>query len=308
MVVTDAIDGRPRGSASTVSVVVPVRNAPHRIAVCIDALLAQDYPRDRVQIVIVDNNSDDDTPDVVDSYPVTRVTESAAHSPYTARNAGIAAATGDIIALTDANCVPTGDWLTNGVRTLLDHGADLVGGKVTFTFSHRPTVGEIVDATTNVDVEASIANHGACMTGNLFVRRTVFSDIGVFSPSIRSGGDMRWTRRASDAGFRLVYAADAEVFYPARSLGPLLHKQIRVGRGVPGVWASFGMSRMQMAGMIARGLLPMPPRRLAARVRERTTGTVQYGLTRLWLAAWLCKVARSVGCVSGMLARPPQED
>lgn len=308
MVGTDVIDGRHRQSAPTVSVVVPVRNAPQRIAVCIEALLAQTYPRDRVQIVIVDNDSDDDTPDVVDSYPVTRVTESAAHSPYTARNAGIAAATGDIIALTDANCVPTENWLANGVRTLLDQGADLVGGKVTFTFSPRPTVGEIVDAMTNVDVEASIGNHGACMTGNLFVRRTVFSEIGVFSPSIRSGGDMRWTRRASDAGFRLVYAADAEVFYPARSLGPLLRKQIRVGRGVPGVWASFGMSRVQMAGMIARNLLPMPPRRLAARVRERTTGTVQYGLTRLWLAAWLCKAARSVGCVSGMLSRQPRED
>lgn len=306
MVGTEVIDGRLGESTPNVSVVVPVRNAPQRIAVCIEALLAQTYPRDRVQIVIVDNDSDDDTPDVVDSYPVTRVTESAAHSPYTARNAGIAAATGDIIALTDANCVPTENWLANGVRTLLDHGADLVGGKVTFTFSPRPTVGEIVDASTNVDVEASIANHGACMTGNLFVRRTVFADIGVFSPSIRSGGDMRWTRRASDAGFRLVYAADAEVFYPARPLGPLLRKQIRVGRGVPGVWASFGMSRVQMTGMIARGLLPMPPRRLTERVRERTSGTVQYGLTRLWLAAWLCKVVRSVGCVSAMLSLRPR--
>jgi hypothetical protein len=123
-----------------------------------------------------------------------------------------------------------------------------------------------------------------------------------------SGGDMRWTRRASDAGFRLVYAADAEVLYPARSMGPLLRKQIRVGRGVPGVWASFGMSRMQMAGMIARGMLPMPPRRLAARVRERTTGTVPYDLARLWLAAWMCKAARSVGCIGGMLSPPPRED
>jgi cellulose synthase/poly-beta-1,6-N-acetylglucosamine synthase-like glycosyltransferase len=305
---TEGVDGRRRGSALTVSVVVPVRNAPKRIAACIEALLAQTYPQDRLQIVIVDNDSDDDTPDVIDSYPVTRVTEGSAHSPYTARNAGIAVAAGDIIAFTDANCVPTEEWLANGVRALLNDGADLVGGRISFTFSTRPAVGEIVDAMTNVDVEASIANHRACMTGNLFVRRTVIAEIGVFSPSIRSGGDMRWTRRASDAGFRLVYAGDAEVLYPARSLGPLLRKQIRVGRGVPGVWASFGMSRLQMTGMIARGLLPMPPGRLVARMRERTTGTVPYGLARLWLGVWLCKAARSVGCVSGMLARRPRED
>ncbi len=308
MVTIEPVDDRDRESAPTVSVVVPVRNAPQRIASCIEALLAQTYPRDRLQIVIVDNDSDDDTPDVIDSYRVTRVTEGSAHSPYSARNAGIAVATREVIALTDANCVPANDWLVNGVRALMEGAVDLVGGRVTFTFSPRPTVGEIVDALTNVDVEASIANHGACMTGNLFVRRAVFAEIGVFPPAIRSGGDMRWTRRASDAGFRLAYAADAEVFYPARSLGPLLRKQFRVGRGVPGVWASFGMSRLRMAGIIARGLLPMPPGRLSDRVRERTTGTVHSGLARLWLGVWLCKTVRAAGCVSGMLEQRHRGD
>lgn len=297
------VDDVNRDPVPTVSVVVPVRNAPQRIAACVEALLAQTYPGDKVQVIIVDNDSHDETPHVVESYPVIHVTETSAHSPYSARNAGIAVATGEIVAFTDANCVAAENWVENGVQRLLDGGCDLVGGRVTFVFSPRPTLGEIVDAAINVDVEASIANHRACMTGNLFVRRTVFDEIGVFSPSIRSGGDMRWTRRASDAGFRLVYADDAEVFYPARSLAPLLRKQLRVGRGVPEVWASFGSSRLQMAGMIARGLLPMPPGRLAALVRERTPGPVPYGLPRLWLGVWLCKAVRSIGCVGGMLQR-----
>jgi len=305
---TARFDDRRREVVPTVSVVVPVRNAPQRIAACVEALLGQTYAGDRPQIVVVDNDSDDETPEVVDSYPVTRVTEASAHSPYSARNRGISVATGEIIAFIDANCVPAENWLKNGVRRLVEDGYDLVGGRVTFTFSRRPTVGEIVDAATNVDVEASIANHRACMTGNLFVRRAVFDEIGVFSPSIRSGGDMRWTRRASDAGFRLAYADDAEVFYPARSLGPLLRKQFRVGRGVPGVWASFGASRLQMIGMIARGLLPMPAGRLSARVRERMTGPVPHGLPRLWLGVWLCKAVRSVGCVSGMLEQRHRGD
>jgi glycosyltransferase involved in cell wall biosynthesis len=301
MIGAGSVDGQRRDSVPTVSVVVPVRNAPRRIATCIEALLAQTYPQDRLQIVVVDNDSEDETPDVIASYPVVRVSEDAAHSPYSARNAGLAVATGEIIAFTDANCVPTESWLEKGARALLANEADLAGGRVTFTFSARPTVGEVVDAVTNVDVEASIVNHGACMTGNLFVRRIVFAKIGAFSPAIRSGGDMRWTRRASDVGFRLVYAADAEVFYPARPLGPLLRKQIRVGRGVPGVWADFGMNRLQMTATIVRGLLPMPPGRLAARLRQRVAVAVPYGLTRLWLGVWLCKVTRSVGCFTGMI-------
>jgi glycosyltransferase involved in cell wall biosynthesis len=284
-----------------VSVVVPVRNSPKLIATCIEALLVQTYPKDLVRIVIVDNDSDDDTRSIVERHPVELVVEKTAHNPYVARNAGVAVATGGIIAFTDANCVPAEDWLTRGVRALLDSGADLAGGRIRFTFSARPTVGEVVDAVTNVDVEASIANHRACMTGNLFVRRAVFAEVGAFDPSLRSGGDMRWTRRATDAGFRLVYAADAEVSYPARPLGPLVRKQYRVGRGVPGVWEVLGMSRPQMAVAIARGMLPTPPGRLATRVPDRVTVAAPERLLRLWLGVWLCKVVRSVGCIDGML-------
>jgi glycosyltransferase involved in cell wall biosynthesis len=297
----EKIDRRHRKLDPTVSVVVPVRNSPKRIATCIEALLVQTYPKDLVRIVIVDNDSDDDTRSIVERHPVELVVEKTAHNPYVARNAGVAVATGGIIAFTDANCVPAEDWLTRGVRALLDSGADLAGGRIRFTFSARPTVGEVVDAVTNVDVEASIANHRACMTGNLFVRRAVFAEVGAFDPSLRSGGDMRWTRRATDAGFRLVYAADAEVSYPARPLGPLVRKQYRVGRGVPGVWEVLGMSRPQMAVAIARGMLPTPPGRLATRVPDRVTVAAPERLLRLWLGVWLCKVVRSVGCIDGML-------
>ncbi len=297
----ERVDRRHREPDPTVSVVVPVRNSPGRIATCIEALLVQTYPKDRVRILIIDNDSDDDTRRVVERYPVELVVEKTAHNPYVARNAGVAVATGEIIAFTDANCVPAEDWLTRGVRALLDNGADLAGGRVTFTFSARPTVGEVVDAMTNVDVEASIANHRACMTGNLFVRRAVFAEVGAFDPSLRSGGDMRWTRRATDAGFRLVYAADAEVSYPARPLGPLVRKQYRVGRGVPGVWEVLGMSRPQMAVTIARGMLPTPPSRLATRVQDRVNVAVPDRLVRLWLGVWLCKLVRALGCVDGML-------
>lgn len=285
----------------SVSVVVPVRNSPRRIASCIEALLTQSYPKDRAQLLVVDNDSSDNTREVVESYPVTLLKDNTVHSPYAARNVGIAVATGEIIALTDANCVPAVDWVESGVRTLLDSGADLAGGRVNFTFSREPTVGEIVDALTNVDVRASIDNHRACMTGNLFVRRTVFAEVGVFDPRVRSGGDMRWTRRATDAGYRLEYAPSAEVSYPARPLGALLSKQYRVGCGVPGVWSSFGMNRARMAGLIVRGLMPMPPGRLAVLSRERGTPRTSHSLVRLWLAVWLCKVVRSAGCTLGVL-------
>jgi glycosyltransferase involved in cell wall biosynthesis len=279
----------------SVSAVVPVLNAPERVRACIEALLAQTYPSHKVQIVVVDNGSDDETPEVVSAYPVELVFETAVKSPYAARNAGIERATGDVIALTDANCVPAANWIEEGVGALESLGADLAGGRVGFTFSTPPSIGEVADALINVDVEASIANHRACMTGNLFVRRGVFSSVGAFETTVRSGGDMRWTRRATDAGFALVFAPDAEVSYPARALGPLLRKQFRVGQGAPSVWRELGMSRGGMVIAAFRGLLPMPPHRLLSKLGQRGLDERRPPLLSLWLTIWLCKITRSLG-------------
>jgi glycosyltransferase involved in cell wall biosynthesis len=285
-----------------VSVVVPVFESPDRIRECIEALLRQTYPRHLVELLIVDNGSRDTTREVIRSYPVNLVLEDSVRSPYAARNVGIARSSGDVVAMTDANCVPAPEWLENGVRALVEGDADLAGGRVTFTFPGSPSVGELTDALINVDVEESIRSLRACMTGNLFVRRAVFDGVGLFEADLRSGGDMRWTRRATDAGHRLVYAPAAEVGYPARPLGPLLKKQYRVGRGVPGVWAELGYPAWRMAASAVRGALPMPPHRLPARIEQRDLARFEPPRARLWLAVWAAKAARAAGCVHGLLA------
>jgi hypothetical protein len=138
------------------------------------------------------------------------------------------------------------------------------------------------------------------MTGNLFVCRKVIEAVGPFESQLRSGGDMRWTRRASDAGFTLVYAEDAVVRYPARPLRPLLFKQYRVGRGAPDVWAAFGIGRPKMVLAALRGLLPPPPWGFADRCRRRLGGIGIGLVVRLWPVVWLCKVVRSMGSVRGL--------
>ena len=283
-----------------VSVIVPVRNAPERIRKCLEGLCAQTYPPDRYEVIVVDNGSADGTPDVARSYAVKVLVEDAVTSPYAARNAGIAVAEGSVLAFTDANCVPAPDWLARGVSGLESSDADLAGGRVLFAFSGRRSIGELADAVMNVDVEASIADHAACMTGNLFVLRRVIEAVGPFESHLRSGGDMRWTRKASDAGFKLVYVGDAVVRYPARPLAALLGKQYRVGRGAPGVWAAFGYGRLRMAQRALRGLLPPPPCGFSERCRRRLGRTGGVLAARVWLTVWLCKVVRSIGNLRGL--------
>jgi cellulose synthase/poly-beta-1,6-N-acetylglucosamine synthase-like glycosyltransferase len=291
--------------APLVSVVVPVLDLAERITACLDGLVAQTVPADDIEVIVVDNGSRDATLDVVRRYPVRLLVEGATRSPYAARNAGLAAARGQVVALTDATCAPASDWIERGLEALEAHKADLVGGEIRFNLGEPPTPGEIADAMTSIDVEASITAHRACMTGNLFVRSEVLEAIGPFDPSLRSGGDMRWTRRATDAGFLLVYAPGAVVSYPARRLGPLLRKQYRVGRGVPGVWSSFGMSRLQMLAATARGGLPMPPHRFVRQIPSSLGSVSRPRLVGAWFAIWLAKLARIAGCCRGMAGGQP---
>jgi glycosyltransferase involved in cell wall biosynthesis len=284
-----------------VSIIVPVRNAPGRIQTCIEALLDQTYPQDRYEIIVVDNGSTDNTPQVIQSYPVCMLVENRGQSPYSARNRGLEYASGSLIALIDASCCPVPKWLACGVSSLLEEPADLVGGKITFTFSPEKTIGEIVDSLYNVQVKNYIENEKGTVTGNLFVRKSVVDAIGLFPERIRSGGDMFWTRRATDAGFKVVYASRAEVFYPARKLVPLLKKQYRVGRGLPRYWSERGYSSWKILSLVIEGFLPSRPWCVLVNIRNRGTPDMVQKLFAIWLVRWLQKSTVSIGTLHTLL-------
>ena len=96
------------------SVIVPAFNAAGTIGDCLEALLAQDYPADRLEIIAVDNRSTDGTADVMCRYPVRVVEESRMQSSYAARNAGLAVAQGSVLLFTDADCIPDRSWVQIG--------------------------------------------------------------------------------------------------------------------------------------------------------------------------------------------------
>ena len=93
-----------------VSIVVPARNAESTLRDCVTSLLRLDYPVQRREIIVVDNGSSDATSASIQDLPVTLLTERR-RGPSWARNAGIEASKGEIIAFTDADCIVTRGWL-----------------------------------------------------------------------------------------------------------------------------------------------------------------------------------------------------
>src|SRR5262249_3385794 len=94
-----------------ISVIVPFYNAERYIQDCIRGLLAQNFPENAYEIIMVDNNSTDASTSIVKQQPhITLLTEQK-QGAYAARNRGLTAARGSVIAFTDPDCVPDPHWL-----------------------------------------------------------------------------------------------------------------------------------------------------------------------------------------------------
>lgn len=223
-----APDSRP-----SVTVIVPVFNDQSGIDACITALEGQTYPRANFEVIVVDNGSDVPIRLRATSGLDSRVITCESPGAYAARNAGIEAAGADILAFTDADCVPDPDWIEKGISALYrGDGRCVVGGEVAMRKPARPTAVELYQALSGFEQRDNIELRGFTVTANLFVARHAMRDIGLFDTRLLSGGDLNWSRRAAAAGYALVYAADAIVeTCPRRTIRAAARQARRVAGG-----------------------------------------------------------------------------
>lgn len=201
-----------------VSVIIPVYNDAERLAACLQALHNQTYPAKFYELLVVDNGSSPPLGPLTD-FPQARLLLEMQPGSYSARNTGLAQAKGEVIAFTDSDCLPAGDWIERGVAALgTAPGCGLVGGRIDVfpRDPQRPTLVELYEMITAFRQDRLLVRNHAAVTANLFTRRAVLDTVGPFNAELRSGGDMEWGRRVHAAGYELVYGADVAVRHPSR--------------------------------------------------------------------------------------------
>jgi glycosyltransferase involved in cell wall biosynthesis len=97
-----------KSKALTLSIVIPAYNEESYLRACLDSVAAQDQPPE--QVIVVDNNSTDDTAKLAEGYPFVTLLTEKKQGVVHARNTGFEAATGDIIGRIDADTVLEPDW------------------------------------------------------------------------------------------------------------------------------------------------------------------------------------------------------
>lgn len=193
----------PRTDATpTVSVILPARNEAPRLPLLLQDLAAQDYPSDRVEIVVVDDESEDGTAAVAAEATrndgrvkvvSTRGFSSQTRLKKRALEAGIDASTGEILLLTDADCRVPPTWMS-GMISRFAPEVGLVAGRsvITGPVAWRDKIEALDFLLLQAAAYSAAAQRRplACTGQNLAYRRKTFQEAGGFSAFANaSGGD-----------------------------------------------------------------------------------------------------------------------
>ncbi len=196
-----------------ISIIVPAYNAEKTLAECLDALLAQSLPRDRYEVIVVDDGSTDRTAEIATRYPVRVVRRARNAGPAAARNRGVREAHGEIVLFTDADCVPSTQWIARMVAPFAE--PDVVGVKGTYRTTQRSLIARLVQ------LEFEIRYRRMSMfpqidfidTYSAAYRRSHLIDCGGFDAtfSAPSVEDVDLSFRLAGMGCRLLFVPDAWV-------------------------------------------------------------------------------------------------
>ena len=236
-----------------VSVVVPARNEEACIGDCLSALLTQQYPRDLYEIIVVDDQSEDRTAQIAKAFAkdhenlklISAGSPPGKVSPKKhAVNLGIASSSGEIILVTDADCVAAPDWLPSMVRCFSPE-VGMVAGCV--VYRRDPKMNgffygiQALDFLSHLFCAAGAIGMGralTCNAANLAYRREVFEEVGGFvrGANLISGDDdfliQEVSRRTS---WKVKFALSEECLVttrPAEGFRAFFHQRMR--------WASKG--------------------------------------------------------------------
>jgi glycosyltransferase involved in cell wall biosynthesis len=196
-----------------VSIIVPVYNGERTIGACVESIFALSFPRNDVELLLIDNASSDSTSTILDAYRDRAIIlNETKRGPASARNRGLLQATGDIVAFTDADCVVHGDWLSRIIEPLRDPVVGIVGGTI---LARTPcnAVAEFGERIHDHRMAIEYYSPPYAITMNWASRRSVLEKVGPFDEELLRCEDCDLAYRIVGAGYRIVHEPAAVVYH-----------------------------------------------------------------------------------------------
>jgi glycosyltransferase involved in cell wall biosynthesis len=210
-----------------VTVVVPCRNEEKHIARCLESILANDYPKERMEILILDGMSEDRTREIVagysERYPMIRLVENPDKHIPAAMNLGIRNARGETIIKMDAHSTFQREHISLCVAYQEKYGAENVGGVCKMIPGADTTTAQAIvlglgsrfgSGNANVKVGVKEPTWSDSTAFGCF-KKELFERIGMYDEKLLSSSDLDLNQRIQAAGGRILVAPDVVVNYVA---------------------------------------------------------------------------------------------
>jgi mycofactocin glycosyltransferase len=219
----------------SITAIIPTRDRALALIECLESIVSQDYPSDRIEIIVVDDGSRDETQKLVSAFLCKLITNPSSRGQSYCRNLGAQQANGEILAFLDDDCVAGRTWL----RDLAQY----------FQWEEIGAVGGYVDGYSNKSLldryekESSLLNLGKYIfrgvkdhssffvpTCNMLVRKKAYVETGGIRETLRIGEDVDFCWRMRDAGWQALYVPAGIVRHKHRNtIGTMLRRRADYG-------------------------------------------------------------------------------
>jgi len=236
-----------------VSIVIPCRNEEKFIGQCLDSLINQDYPKDKLEILVIDGASTDRTKDVISSYlqkyKFIKLFENSRKTTPISMNIGIKNALGEIVTKTDAHTIYPQNYVSKSIKYLSEYKTACVGGIA----KAMPKTNSLSAKAISLILSSRFGSGSSFRTGvkkpqwadtafGCFYKKEVFKKIGLYNENLIRSQDMEFNLRLKKAGGKILLVPEIVTrYYPKSTL-----KEFFKHNFLDGIWTiyplKFGLS------------------------------------------------------------------
>jgi glycosyltransferase involved in cell wall biosynthesis len=225
----------------SVTIIIPCLNEERFIEKCLDSVVAQDYPKDKLEVLVVDGMSNDGTRELVkvyaDRFPFVELKDNPKKVTPAALNIGIRSAKGEVIVRMDAHAEYPRTYISTCVEYLKTTGADVVGGPVATIAGAETMIARSIALATSHPFGVGNSRFRISPKGGYVdtvpfgaYKREVFQKIGFFDERLIRNQDNELSTRITRSGGCIYLTPDLTAsYYSQPTIRGLLNQALRTG-------------------------------------------------------------------------------
>ena len=254
-----------KNNLPVVSIIIPCRNEERFIGKCLDSIIANDYPKDKLEVLVVDGMSEDGTRGVVERYanryPFIRLLENPKRITPCALNLGITNAKGELILWMSAHSEYEKEYVSKCIKYMDEFHADAVGGVIKPIPRNNSLIGKSICTAISHPFGVGSSAHKTGASGpkwtdtafGVCYKREVFQKVGFFNEKLIRGQDMEFSLRLKKEGLKTLLVPEIISYYYTRSdLKSFIRHNF-----INGLWAIIPFKYTNTIPVSLRHLIPL---------------------------------------------------